>query len=324
MARALVTGGGGFIGSYLVKALVREGWEVVCVDNGLRSDATRLASVRKEVEFAACDVRDEEGLHTRMRKAQLVCHLAAINGTENFYKNPELVLDVGVRGMLAVMAACRRAEVPDLVVASSAEVYHQPRQIPTDETTALMVPDGRNPRYSYAGSKIVSELIALHYAPQEFRKVQIFRPHNVYGPAMGWKHVIPQFLARARQLKEAGNNRFEIQGDGQQTRAFAYIDDIVRGILTMYHQGATREIYHIGNDKEVRISDLVALVAEACDVPLKLAPGPAAEGAPTRRCPDISKMRALGYAPQIDIAEGLKRTAAWYRDQTPPAADELL
>lgn len=322
--RAVVTGGSGFIGSFLVRALLQDGWQVVCLDNGLRGDATRLADLRREVEFAACDVRDEDALHDAVRKSELVCHLAAVNGTENFYNNPELVLDVGVRGMLAVMAACRRADVPDLIVASSAEVYQTPPSVPTDERAPLMVPNACNPRYSYGGSKILSELIALHYAPQAFRKVQIFRPHNVYGPAMGWKHVIPQFLVRALALKQSGQTRFPIQGDGAQTRAFAYIDDIVRGIFIMYRHGANREIYHIGNDTEVSIQHLVQLVADCCGVTLEPVAGPAPEGAPTRRCPNIGKLRALGYQPQIALEEGLKRTVAWYRDHEPPATASLL
>ena len=141
---------------------------------------------------------------------------------------------------------------------------------------------------------------------------------------MGWKHVIPQFLMRAAALKKRGARRFVMQGDGSQTRAFAYIDDIVRGILTMYHHGGHREIYHIGNDEELSIKRLAELVGACCGVALEIAAGPAAPGAPARRCPDISKLRALGYQPQIMIEEGLQRTAAWYAKERPPADNALL
>ncbi|MEM1163871.1 MAG: NAD-dependent epimerase/dehydratase family protein [Pseudomonadota bacterium] len=321
--RAVVTGGGGFIGAYLVKRLVRDGWDTVCVDNMLRGDQSRFADVADQVDLQTCDVRDKEAVTRACRGADVVFHLAAINGTENFYTRPELVLDVGLRGALAVVDACRAADVPDLVVASSAEVYQQPPTVPTDEAVPLMLPDSLNPRYSYGGSKIVSELIAFNYAQDHFRKVQAFRPHNVYGPDMGWKHVAPQFILRALEARDSGNPRFEIQSDGSETRAFAYVDDVVDGIVLMHDKGAHREVYHIGNDHEVTIRELVEVTAQAVDTNLEIIAGPAATGATSRRCPDIGKMRALGYSPAIDLRTGMARTAKWYkanRDKTPENA----
>ena len=312
MSRVVVTGGGGFIGAYLVKRLVRDGHDVVCVDNMLRGDQSRFAEVADQVDLRTCDVRDPDAVTAACQGAEVVYHLAAINGTENFYTRPELVLDVGLRGALAVVEACQRADVPDLVVASSAEVYQQPPSVPTDETVPLMLPDSLNPRYSYGGSKIVSELIAFNYGKDHFRKVQCFRPHNVYGPDMGWKHVAPQFILRALAAKDSGDSTFEIQSDGTETRAFAYVDDVVDGIVRMQADGAHREVYHIGNDHEVTIRELVEVTGRVCGVDLDIVPGPAAAGATSRRCPDISKMRALGYAPAIGLEEGMRRTADWY------------
>jgi len=321
--RAVVTGGGGFIGAHLARRLVHDGWQVVCIDNLARGDANRFADVAGSVELHTCDVRDPEAVTRACRGADVVFHLAAINGTENFYTRPELVLDVGLRGALAVVEACQRADVPDLVLASSAEVYQQAPAVPTGEGVALMLPDPLNPRYSYGGSKIVSELIAFNYGRDHFRRVQVFRPHNVYGPDMGLKHVIPQFILRALDARDSGDPRFEIQSDGAQTRAFAYVDDVVTGIVAMHANGAHREVYHIGNDHEISIGDLVALTGRAVGVDLVIVPGRAPPGGTARRCPDISKMRALGYAPEIGLTEGLRRTAQWYaanRAKTPQNA----
>ena len=321
--RCVVTGGGGFIGAYLVRRLVRDGWDVVCVDNMLRGDRSRFADVADQVDLQTCDVRDAAAVTAACRGAEVVFHLAAINGTENFYTRPELVLDVGLRGALAVVEACLAAAVPDLVVASSAEVYQQPPAVPTDESVPLMLPDSLNPRYSYGGSKIVSELIAFNYGRDHFRKVQVFRPHNVYGPDMGWKHVIPQFLLRALDGRDSNDPAFPIQSDGTETRAFAYVDDVVAGIVTMYEKGAHRQVYHIGNDQEVSIADLVRMTGRVLGFELVPVPGEAVAGGTSRRCPDVSKMRALGYAPAIDLEEGLQRTAAWYernRDRQPENA----
>ncbi len=330
--RAAVTGGGGFIGAYLVKRLVRDGWDVVVLDTLVRGDASRFAEVADRARLATVDVRDEEAVVEATRGVDVLFHLAAINGTENFYKRPELVLDVGLRGALAAVNACRRNGIRDLVVASSAEVYQTPSVVPTPEDVALTLPNSLNPRYSYGGSKIVSELIAFNYAKDHFERLQVFRPHNVYGPDMGWKHVVPQFVLRAVEALEARKARdetgpapFPIQGDGSETRAFCYVDDVVDGILTMYAKGGHREIYHIGNDEEVSIRDLAARVGRALGGELAVEPGPAAEGGTPRRCPDISKMRALGYAPRVALDEGLRRTAEWYvahRDRQ--AANELM
>lgn len=327
MARkVVVTGGGGFIGAYLVKKLVREGWNVGVIDTMVRGDASRFAEVAGDVELHSIDVRDEDAVTAAIKGSDVVMHLAAINGTENFYKRPELVLDVGLRGALAVVCGCRRADVPDLVVASTAEVYQTPAVVPTPETIPLMLPNSLNPRYSYGGSKIVSELIAFNYAQDHFRQLQVFRPHNVYGPDMGWKHVIPQFVLRAAEALEGPTPaRFPIQGDGAETRAFAYVDDVVDGIVTMYEKGGHREIYHIGNDDEVAIRNLVERLGAVMGGELVIEPSAAAEGGTPRRCPDISKMRAIGYDPKIDLDEGLRRTAEWYmanRDKS--AANALM
>jgi UDP-glucose 4-epimerase len=325
--RVVVTGGGGSIGAYLVRRLVQDGWDVAVVDTMVRGEAGRLAEVADDIELFTCDVRDEEALEGAFVGAEVVMHLAAINGTENFYKRPELVLDVGLRGALAVVNAGRSAGVPDLVVASSAEVYQTPSVVPTPEAVPLTLPDSLNPRYSYGGSKIVTELIAFDYAQDHYRQVQVFRPHNIYGPDMGYKHVIPQFITRAATARDemsAGPVPFDIQGDGTETRAFCYVDDVVEGVLTMYQNGGHREIYHIGNDEEVSIRDLAARVAGVVGVDVEIRPTASAVGGTNRRCPDIGKMRRLGYCPAVNLDEGLKRTAAWYLDHHSDVVDNDL
>ena len=315
--RVVVTGGCGFIGAYLVKRLVRDGWDVAVVDSMVRGDASRLAEVADDVELFTSDVRDQAALEKAFAGAEVVMHLAAINGTENFYKQPELVLDVGMLGALAVVNAGRAAGVPDLVVASTAEVYQTPAVVPTPETIPLMLPDSLNPRYSYGGSKIVSELIAFNYGQDHYRQVQVFRPHNVFGPNMGWKHVEPQFIMRALAAKDAhpqGTAPFDIQGDGTETRSFCYVDDVVQGILTMYADGGHREIYHIGSDDEVSIRDLAGRIGKIVGVDLDIRPGESATGGTPRRAADITKMRKLGWSPTVGLDDGLERTVAWYRE----------
>jgi nucleoside-diphosphate-sugar epimerase len=244
-----------------------------------------------------------------------VHHLAFVNGTEFFYTMPELVLDVGVRGMVNVIDACRKHGVGTLILASSSEVYQTPPVIPTPEDVALVVPDVLNPRYSYGAGKLISEVMAVNFGRKFFERVLIFRPHNVYGPDMGWEHVIPQFALRLHKLAQAqpsGQLRFEIQGSGSETRSFCYVDDLVAGVMVMREKGEHLGIYHVGTTEEVAIADLARRVAAAAGREIELMAGPLQAGGTPRRCPDISKLARLGYQPRVPLDAGLKPTLDWY------------
>lgn len=321
--KVAITGAAGFIGAYLSRHFADNGHEVVAIDNFLRGEPARIAG-HPGIKSDRCDVRDSDALTSVLHGVEVVFHLAAINGTENFYNQPELVLDVGVRGALAVMEAARRAAVPDVVVASSAEVYQTPAVVPTDENIPMVIPDPINPRYSYGGSKLISELIAFNYGKDEFRKVQVFRPHNVYGPDMGWKHVIPQLIGKAQAAIANGVDAIEIQGDGSETRAFCYVDDVVGGIVRMHAAGDHRQVYHIGSMEEVSIRHLVDRIIAGMGLNLVVRPGPVMAGGTQRRCPDISKMRGIGYEPAVSLDEGLRRSIAWYSENPHSAANALL
>lgn len=324
--RYLVTGGAGFIGAAIVRRLVRDGHEVRVLDDGSRGRPERLSDVADAIDFRSADVRDADAVAAAVAGRDAVLHLAAVNGTEFFYTRPELVLDVGIRGMLAVIDACRRHGVGDLVVASSSEVYQTPPSVPTDESVPLSVPDVANPRYSYGGSKILTELMALNYGRQGFERVAIFRPHNVYGPDMGWEHVIPQFALRAREAVAStphGPVAFPIQGDGTQTRAFIHIDDFTEGLALVLARGGHREIYNIGTEEEVSIGELARLVVGRFGREARLVSGTAPAGATPRRCPDIGKLRRLGFEPRVRLRDGIGPVVDWYvanADRRPGAA----
>jgi dTDP-glucose 4,6-dehydratase/UDP-glucose 4-epimerase len=305
----LVTGGSGFIGSALVKRLVHLGHRVRVLDNGARGDVRRLAEVMGKLEYIQADIRDSQVVEQACKRVDGVFHLASVNGTRFFYSKPELVLEVGIKGIFNVIDACMHQGVAELFLASSSEVYQEPRQVPTDETAALTIPDPRNPRYSYAGAKIASELIALH-AGGRFQRTVIFRPHNVYGPDMGFEHVIPEFIVR---LKALGPKKgFPIQGTGQETRSFVFIDDCVDGIVLLLEKGLHQNIYHVGTEDEVTVSSLAQRIARCLDREIEIEPGALAAGSTPRRCPDTSKLKRLGYSPKVTLDVGLSRTVPWY------------
>jgi dTDP-glucose 4,6-dehydratase/UDP-glucose 4-epimerase len=186
-SRILVTGGSGFIGSALVKRLVFEGHFVRVLDNNIRGIRSRLDMVSNNIDFIKADIRDYSQVRKACKGIDVVHHLAYINGTEYFYTMPELILEIAVKGIMNVIDACKENSIKELYVASSSETYQTPTTVPTSESERLVVPDPLNPRFSYGGGKILWELLAINFGRKYFDKVVIYRPHNVYGPDMGWE-----------------------------------------------------------------------------------------------------------------------------------------
>lgn len=310
-----MTGGTGFIGSALVRGLVACGAEVRSLDDDSRGAAARLGDAQRHVHCITGDIRDPGVVREAVRGMDCVCHLAYINGTAFFYSRPELILEVATKGMMNVLDACLAEGVGDLMLMSSSEVYQAPPQIPTDEQAPLTVPDVLNPRFSYGGGKIISELLAVNYGRKYFDHMLICRPHNVYGPDMGREHVVPQFVLRMGECIERqphGLVDFPIQGTGEETRSFIFIDDFVRALLRVMDQTERLGIYHIGTDREVSIRELAHMVAGACGREIRVVPGDLLAGSTPRRCPDVNKLRALGFEPRVSLEEGVRRTAEWY------------
>jgi nucleoside-diphosphate-sugar epimerase len=313
--RFLVTGGTGFIGAALVLRLLNQGHRVRVLDNNSRGAERRLGTAVGDVELVVGDIRSSEVVERAVNGVDAVHHLAFVNGTENFYMHPDVVLEVGAKGMINVVDACIKHGVPELLLASSSEVYQSPPQVPTDESAPLVVPDVMNPRYSYGGGKLFSELYAINVAARRLDQVLIYRPHNVYGPDMGFEHVIPQMAMRmAGQATHASSGviGFQIQGSGQETRSFCFIDDFIDGLMLVQEHGVTCNVYHIGTTEEVTIADLAHRIAGQLGRKIDILPGPIQAGSTLRRCPAIDKLARLGYQQKVSLDQGLTSTCGWY------------
>jgi nucleoside-diphosphate-sugar epimerase len=289
MSHHLITGGAGFIGSNLARRLIDEGHTVTVLDRfsrgkiepcpaGGRAPPTGTSATRSNVLSAA-------------QGADVIWHLAYVQGTQTFYADPKDVIDVALRGIMNVLDV---SEGKDLILVSSSEVYQNPPagMFPTDETVPLSVPDVTNSRYSYGGGKIASELAALAYAQAGIvKRAVIVRPHNVIGPDMGEDHVVPQIARRVQALE---GDELPIQGDGRATRCFNYIDDAVDGLLVAYEHGETG-VYHLGDPREeLTIGELALRIARHYGRDVTLRPSELPKGSPTRRAPDIGKLRSVG------------------------------
>lgn len=311
----LITGGTGFLGSNLVKKLLQEGCQVRVLDNDSRGRKNRLSEEVKQIEIVVGDIRDPHVVEQAAKGCQSIVHMAYINGTEFFYSKPELVLEVGVKGMLNVLDACISQKIGDLILISSSEVYQTPPTIPTPEDVPLVIPDIHNPRYSYGGGKIISELLATNYGRKGFDRVVTIRPHNVFGPDMGWEHVIPQFILRAYDQSKNqpdGPLAFPIQGQGNETRAFVGVEDFIDGLMLVIEKGEHQEVYHVGTEEEISVAEVAQKIVTAMGREIDLKTGPLAPGSAARRCPDISKIRKLGYNPKVTFDEALSHTIDWY------------
>ena len=313
--RYLVTVGTGFIGAALVLRLLNQGHRVRVLDNNSRGAERRLGTAVGDVELVVGDIRSSEVVERAVNGVDAVHHLAFVNGTENFYMHPDLVLEVGAKGMINVVDACIKHGVPELLLASSSEVYQSPPKVPTDESAPLVVPDVMNPRYSYGGGKLFSELYAINVAARRLDRVLIYRPHNVYGPDMGFEHVIPQMAMRmAGHATHASSGviGFQIQGSGQETRSFCFIDDFIDGLMLVQEHGVTCNVYHIGTTEEVTIADLAHRIAGQLGRKIDILPGPIQAGSTLRRCPAIDKLARLGYQQKVSLDQGLTSTCGWY------------
>ena len=279
---------------------------VIIVDNQFRHKNVKKLNYNN-CKIYNIDIRNKTLLSKVAQNVDVVIHLAAINGTNYFYEQPLLVLEVALKGIINILEICEKKKIPEFFLASSSEVYHNAPYIPADEKVPLIIPDPMNPRYTYSAGKIISEIMLLN--TNFFERFVIFRPHNVYGPNMGYNHVIPEIIMKLMNAKK----NLVIQGSGNHTRSFCYIDDFVRGFNILLKKGKNKNIYNIGTQDEIKIIKLINKLIKISNKKLLIKKTKEKSGNPSRRCPDISKIRKLGFNPTIDLDTGLKKTLKWYK-----------
>lgn len=300
----LITGGTGFIGSNLSKMLISKGCKVVVFDNNIRGKTSRINLNDKNIKYINGDIRSIKDLSQAIKKIDAVIHLAYINGTKFFYSKPEEVLDVATKGLVNVFDVCIKNKIKELYLASSSEVYHMPKKIPTDENEQLKIPDILNPRFSYGGGKILTELYGINFGKKYFRKLIIFRPHNVYGLDMGNEHVIPELIKKYRKLKL--NDFIKIQGSGNETRSFIHISDFCEAFHKLIQKGKHLNIYNIGTEERIKIKEIISILNKLEKKNIKVKKTSLKIGSTKHRCPSIKKIKKLGFKPKLKLKDGIK------------------
>src|SRR3989441_6641715 len=312
MSHVLVTGGAGFIGSHLVGALIKEGREVVALDNFddfylpeiKRRNLEHLAG-RPGFNLVEGDIRDEalvEKVFTTY-PISVVVHLAARAGVRPSIQQPVLYCDVNVRGTTVLLEACRRHGIANFIFGSSSSVYGNNTKLPFSEKD-----DVDRPISPYAATKRSGELLCATY--HELYRLNVFalRFFTVYGPRQRPEMAIHKFT----RLIDRGLPvpRF---GDGSTRRDYTYITDIIDGLLRAIERVQGYEIINLGGSHTTLLSDLIALLEKNLDLKAIVEEEPGQPGDVIATYADVEKARRLlGYEPTVTVDEGIRRFVEWY------------
>jgi UDP-glucose 4-epimerase len=306
-ASCLITGGAGFIGSTLARALLARGDRVRVIDNFFSGKRENLAEVAKDVELVEADIRDDGALARALGGVELVFHQAAIPSVPRSLADPVASHDANATGTLKVLAAAKKAGVRRVVYAASSSAYGDTPTLPKVETMRPM------PLSPYAVSKLAGEHYCQVYASAFGLETVSLRYFNVFGPRQDPKSeyaaVIPRFVTAAL----AGQG-VTVYGDGTQSRDFCFIDNTVEANLAAASApGVSGQLFNVACGAATSLNDVVRVVAEIVGHPVPITYAPGRVGDVKHSLADVTAARErLGYRGAISFAEGLQRTVAWY------------
>ncbi len=317
--KALVTGGAGFIGSHIVEELLGRGDEVWVIDDLSTGRFENIAHLESHPRFhyEIDTILDERVVSEMTAKVDVVFHLAAAVGVAYIIDNPLKSLETNIKGTEIVLQQANEGKKM-VVVFSTSEIYGKANCQPCKETDDLILGTTTITRWGYSASKAIDEFLSLAYHREKKLPVIIVRCFNTCGTRQTGQYgmVIPRFVKQALL-----NHPITIYGDGQQTRCFCDISDVVRGVLGLVEEpGANGEVFNLGSDEETSIDDLAKRIKELTAststidyIPYEKAYEEGFEDM-RRRVPDLTKIReAIGYEPQVSLSELLERVVTYFK-----------
>jgi len=304
----LVTGGAGFIGSHIVERLVREGQKVRVIDNLSTGEKKNIEPFLEKIEFVEGDIRDLEPLREAMGGVDYVLHQAAVSSVPRSVKDPLTSNSVNVEGTLNILVAARDAGVKRVIYASSSSVYGDTPVLPKHEDMK------QEPRSPYAVSKLGGELYCQAFYHVYGLETIALRYFNVFGPRQDPKSqyaaVVPKFITALLHGEPP-----TIFGDGEQSRDFTYIENVVEAnLLAAKASGVAGEVFNIACGERITINKLARMLAEIIGVNIEPEHTPPRSGDVLHSLADISKAkRLLGYEVKVSTPKGLEQTVKWYK-----------
>lgn len=299
--RALVTGGAGFLGSHLCERLLKDGNEVICLDNYFSGKRANVAHLLDNRDF---ELIRHDTVEPILLEVDRIFHLACPASPVHYQYNPVKTIKTSVMGTINMLGLAKRVRAR-ILLTSTSEVYGDPEQHPQTESYWGHV----NPigvRACYDEGKRVAEALMMDYHRQNKVDIRIVRIFNTYGPRMAINdgRVVSNFCATALR-----GEPLELYGDGKQTRSFAYVDDIIDALVRMMNQDAHIGPINIGNPDEFTMIELAALAIELTGSSSKTKIMPTRPDDPVRRKPDIALARKiLKWEPHVALRDGLGRT----------------
>ncbi len=307
MAHYLVTGGGGFIGSNLVQALIERGQRVRVLDNFATGRRQNLAGLENQIELIEGDMRDPATAERAISGVDYVLHQAALGSVPRSVQDPLTSNEVNVNGTLNLLWAAKKSRVKRFVIASSSSIYGNTPQLPKDEN---MLP---NPISPYAVSKLAAERYTLSFNAVYGLQTVALRYFNVFGskqdPASQYAAVIPRFITALMKGQSP-----VIYGDGEQSRDFTYIDNVVQAnLLACSAPEAPGQVMNIACGDRYSLNTLLQLLAEIMGKEVRPIYETERPGDVKHSLASIARaQKILGFSPAINFREGLKRTVAWF------------
>lgn len=319
--KVLVIGGAGFIGMNIVKELAKkEGYKITIGDNFFRGKMDAQLSKLVEdynIKVISADFTEASSFNKLEDDYDYVYMLASVVGVEYTQKMPNELIRINTALILNTLEWVKTTNCKKVLFTSTSECYAGTIEafdykVPTAEDVPLCIDDITHPRFTYAVTKMLGESGFMQYSKVYDFECTIVRYHNVYGPRMGFKHVIPQVVQRFLNNEDP----FKVYGF-DQTRAFNYIDDAVSGTIgAMESKDTNGEILHIGDMKsEITIEELIHYMGDYMDYKGTYERQGAHSGSVSRRCPDTTKAEnMIGYSPKVQWKAGVKKTVDWYVD----------
>jgi UDP-glucose 4-epimerase len=304
--RALVTGGGGFIGSNLVRRLLEQGDDVRVLDNFSTGNRRNLEEVAGDVEVVEGELRSYERVHNAVRGVEIVFHIGALPSVPRSVQDPLTTSAVNVEGTLNVLSAARDEDVRRVVFASSSSVYGNFGDLPRRETQHL------DPISPYGVSKLAAERYCVSFSRVYELETVALRYFNVFGPNQDptsqYAAVVPRFIALVREGRP-----LPVHGDGTQSRDFTYVANIVdANLLAADADGVNGSVLNVATGRQTTVNELAETVGEILGLPVEKEYLPTRAGDVRDSWADVTEARRLlGYEPQVGLEDGLRVTAEW-------------